>query len=205
MTARPGLSDEYPYRPPSHPWSNDQPSEGAAATFPQLLDMETVARRLGTSIRHVRRLVTERKIPYLKIGHFIRFDERDVEVVDRSAEGHQARQRGREAGKVASRRRYQRDSSIVRPCKARARTKSAEFEGTALCVVPLRSVDRARASLEVFGSFEDGVEPQAVAEPRLEADTVVNRRLPQESGDLLGQISRLGVAYGRPIEVGQSE
>ena len=30
------------------------------------------------------RLVTERKIPYLKIGHFIRFDERDVEAwIDR--------------------------------------------------------------------------------------------------------------------------
>ncbi len=84
MTARPGLSDEYPYRLPSHLWSNDQPSEGAAETLPQLLDMETVARWLGTSIRHVRRLVTERKIPYLKIGHFIRFDERDVEVwIDR--------------------------------------------------------------------------------------------------------------------------
>lgn len=80
MTTLPGLKDEYPYRPSSHPWSNDQPSESTAATtFSQLLDMETVARWLGTSIRHVRRLVTERKIPYLKIGHFIRFDERDVE------------------------------------------------------------------------------------------------------------------------------
>ena len=79
MTTLPGLSDEYPYRPSSHPRSNDQPSERTAATFPQLLDMETVAGWLGTSIRHVRRLVTERRIPYLKIGHFIRFDERDVE------------------------------------------------------------------------------------------------------------------------------
>ena len=79
MTTLPGLPDEYPYRPSSHSWSTDQPSESTAATFPQLLDMETVARWLGTSIRHVRRLVTERKIPYLKIGHFIRFDERDVE------------------------------------------------------------------------------------------------------------------------------
>ncbi len=84
MTTRPGRSDEYPYSPSSHPWSNDQPSEGVPETFPQLLDMETVARWLGTSIRHVRRLVTERRIPYLKIGHFIRFDERDVEAwIDR--------------------------------------------------------------------------------------------------------------------------
>ena len=84
MTALSGLPDEDSYHPPSHPWSSDQPSEEAAKTFPQLLDMATVARRLGTSIRHVRRLVTERKIPYLKIGHFIRFDERDIETwIDR--------------------------------------------------------------------------------------------------------------------------
>ena len=80
MTALPGLSDEDSYHPPSRPWSNGQPSEDTVTTFPQLIDMATVARRLGTSIRHVRRLVTERKIPYLKIGHFIRFDERDIET-----------------------------------------------------------------------------------------------------------------------------
>lgn len=74
------LPDEDSYCPPSHSWRTEQRSEDAATTFPQLLDMETVARRLGTSIRHVRRLVTERKIPYLKIGHFIRFDERDIEA-----------------------------------------------------------------------------------------------------------------------------
>jgi excisionase family DNA binding protein len=84
MTALSGLPDEDSYHPPLHPWSNDKPSEDAATKFPQLLDMETVARRLGTSIRHVRRLVTERKIPYLKIGHFIRFDESDIEAwIDR--------------------------------------------------------------------------------------------------------------------------
>ena len=80
MTTLPELSDEGSYHPPSRPWSNDQPSEDPATTFPQLIDMATVARWLGTSIRHVRRLVTERKIPYLKIGHFIRFDECDIEA-----------------------------------------------------------------------------------------------------------------------------
>jgi excisionase family DNA binding protein len=80
MTALSGLPDEDSYHPPSHPWSIDQPSEEPATTFLQLVDMATVARRLGTSIRHVRRLVTERKIPYLKIGHFIRFDECDIEA-----------------------------------------------------------------------------------------------------------------------------
>lgn len=38
-----------------------------------------VARRLGTSERHVRRLVDERRIPFVKVGRFIRFDEHDVE------------------------------------------------------------------------------------------------------------------------------
>ena len=80
MTTLPGLSDEDSHRRPSHPWSNDHPSGDSASTFPQLLDMATVAQRLGTSIRHIRRLVTEKKIPYLKIGHFIRFDERDIET-----------------------------------------------------------------------------------------------------------------------------
>ena len=43
-----------------------------------LLDMEDVAGWLATSPRHVQRLVTERRIPYVKIGHFVRFDPDDV-------------------------------------------------------------------------------------------------------------------------------
>jgi excisionase family DNA binding protein len=38
-----------------------------------------VARRLGTSERHVRRLVDERRIPFVKVGRFVRFDSHDVE------------------------------------------------------------------------------------------------------------------------------
>ena len=33
---------------------------------PELIDIETLANRLGDSVRHVRRLVAERRIPYLK-------------------------------------------------------------------------------------------------------------------------------------------
>lgn len=44
-----------------------------------LLDIAGVATRLAVSERFVRRLVFERRIPFLKIGHFIRFDARDVE------------------------------------------------------------------------------------------------------------------------------
>jgi excisionase family DNA binding protein len=40
--------------------------------------METVAGWLSTSTRHVRRLVAEKRIPFVKVGHFVRFDPDDV-------------------------------------------------------------------------------------------------------------------------------
>ena len=39
-----------------------------------LLDLDAVAEALGITPRHVRRLVAERRIPFLKVGRFIRFD-----------------------------------------------------------------------------------------------------------------------------------
>ena len=47
-------------------------NEGLA--LPHLLDIEGVAEHLGVSVRHVRRLVYERRIPYVKWGHLLRFD-----------------------------------------------------------------------------------------------------------------------------------
>lgn len=41
--------------------------------------MDQVAFRLGTSLRHVRRLVAERRIPIVKVGRFVRFDGHQVE------------------------------------------------------------------------------------------------------------------------------
>jgi len=41
--------------------------------------MDEVAFRLGTSLRHVRRLVAERRIPIVKVGRFVRFDAHAVE------------------------------------------------------------------------------------------------------------------------------
>lgn len=49
------------------------PSEG-------LIGIPGLARRLGTTVRHVRRLVAERRIPYLKVGGLIRFDPIDIAV-----------------------------------------------------------------------------------------------------------------------------
>jgi len=42
--------------------------------LPLLLDIEGVAEVLGVSVRHVRRLVAERRIPYVKWGRFLRFE-----------------------------------------------------------------------------------------------------------------------------------
>lgn len=45
-----------------------------------LWDVEAVARRLGVQDRHIRRLVTERRIPYIKWGHLLRFDPVEIEA-----------------------------------------------------------------------------------------------------------------------------
>lgn len=39
-----------------------------------LYDTEQLAQTLNVSPRFVRRLVSERRVPYLKIGKFVRFD-----------------------------------------------------------------------------------------------------------------------------------
>ncbi|MGA8681207.1 MAG: helix-turn-helix domain-containing protein [Acidimicrobiales bacterium] len=48
--------------------------------LPQLLTIDQLAERLGVSIRHVRRLIAERRVPYLKVGWFIRFDPAEIAV-----------------------------------------------------------------------------------------------------------------------------
>jgi len=39
-----------------------------------LMDIDGVATALGVSRRHIQRLVSERRIPFLKVGRFVRFD-----------------------------------------------------------------------------------------------------------------------------------
>ena len=53
--------------------------EDAAVTCRPLLTISDVADRLGVSERFVRRLVLERRIPFLKIGRFVRFDPDEIE------------------------------------------------------------------------------------------------------------------------------
>jgi len=46
-----------------------------ATTF---ITIDELAARLGTSTRHIRRLVAERRIPYVKVGRLVRFDPADI-------------------------------------------------------------------------------------------------------------------------------
>ena len=50
--------------------------EGGAGKLsaPELVDIETVAKLLGVGERYVRRLVAERQIEIVKVGHYVRFD-----------------------------------------------------------------------------------------------------------------------------------
>ncbi|MEA2974157.1 MAG: hypothetical protein QOG82_2615 [Actinomycetota bacterium] len=45
----------------------------------ELVDIAWVASRLAVSVRHVRRLVQEGRIPFIKWGHLLRFDPVDIE------------------------------------------------------------------------------------------------------------------------------
>ena len=45
-----------------------------------LMDIGAVADRLGVTPRFVRRLVSDRRIPYYKVGHFVRFDPSGVDA-----------------------------------------------------------------------------------------------------------------------------
>ena len=46
----------------------------------RLLTVEQAAERLGTSVRFVRRLISERRIPFIKVGRYVRIAASDVEA-----------------------------------------------------------------------------------------------------------------------------
>lgn len=49
-------------------------------TRQRLLTIGEVADQLGVDVRHMRRLVHERRIPYIKWGHLLRFDPHDIDA-----------------------------------------------------------------------------------------------------------------------------
>jgi excisionase family DNA binding protein len=57
-------------------------SKTSATTAPRapLLDADQVARVLRVTPRHIRRLVAERRIPFVKVGRFVRFDPGQLDV-----------------------------------------------------------------------------------------------------------------------------
>lgn len=46
--------------------------------LPHLLTVGALAEHLGVEVRHIRRLVAERRIPYIKWGHLLRFDPVEI-------------------------------------------------------------------------------------------------------------------------------
>ena len=54
------------------------PDTPSPTRLPELLDIPALALHLGVQPRHVRRIVHEKRIPYIKWGHLIRFDPNDI-------------------------------------------------------------------------------------------------------------------------------
>ena len=50
-----------------------------ASTQAKLVDIAWVADRLDVSVRHVRRLAQEKRVPFIKWGHLLRFDPDEIE------------------------------------------------------------------------------------------------------------------------------
>ena len=57
-----------------------QRSISRAEPTPALIGVADVAELLGTSERFVRRLVAERRVPFHKVGKYVRFDPVDIEL-----------------------------------------------------------------------------------------------------------------------------
>ena len=49
-----------------------------AAALPELVRLDQVAKALCVTERHLRRLIAERRIPFVKVGYFIRFDPDEI-------------------------------------------------------------------------------------------------------------------------------
>lgn len=56
------------------PGSPHQAPTEATPGLPTLIDIPTVSRSFGISTRQVRRFVADGQIPFVRVGHLIRFD-----------------------------------------------------------------------------------------------------------------------------------
>jgi excisionase family DNA binding protein len=48
--------------------------------IPELMSIDQLAQRLGITVRHVRRLVAEKRVPYYKVGRLVRFDPTEINL-----------------------------------------------------------------------------------------------------------------------------
>ena len=55
-------------------------SEGNAVNSSTLLDVDQAAHRLGGTVRWMRRAVAQRRIPFVKIGHYVRFVPEELDA-----------------------------------------------------------------------------------------------------------------------------
>jgi excisionase family DNA binding protein len=51
---------------------------GESTQLPRLVNISEIADHLGVTVRHVRQLVAERRIPYVKWGKLLRFDPDEI-------------------------------------------------------------------------------------------------------------------------------
>jgi len=54
------------------------PATATLTAHHRLLDIDVLTTWLATTPGHVRRLVAEKRVPYVKVGHFVRFDPEDI-------------------------------------------------------------------------------------------------------------------------------
>lgn len=64
---------------------------GTPAPRPPLVDVAGAAAMLGITVRHVRHLIAERRIPYVKVGHYVRFD---IDELDQWIDDHRVPEAG---------------------------------------------------------------------------------------------------------------
>jgi excisionase family DNA binding protein len=62
----------------SPPQNGPYPKRSGTAPGPRFLDVEELAGWLGIEVIFVRRLVAERRIPFVKIGRWVRFDPEEI-------------------------------------------------------------------------------------------------------------------------------
>jgi excisionase family DNA binding protein len=77
------VTPAHPYRRQQlAPTSQEEPARGPDMTsnsnHPQLLTIDQLAQRLGITVRHVRRLVADKRVPYYKVGRLVRFDPAEI-------------------------------------------------------------------------------------------------------------------------------